>query len=233
RSRHLAGLIAPRQCDTVLHTPPINASVDWKPIQRPFIHLRLMKMSSYLKTAISSIYSEKDDFIIIGLTGRTGSGCTTAAKKLSSDINKIRHSLFDGDNPANNEQRKQKIIIKRARKIWKRFIHIQASSIITLILLKSESKEIEELLKSQSIDEEKIKKILNEKIDLNEPTKETTLDETIKFYTETIVEKHQKIKEILGKKFIKAYQEIGKILGTPEEYQLYRLKNHRNSPRYQ
>jgi len=167
-------------------------------------------MSSYLKTAISSIYSEKDDFIIIGLTGRTGSGCTTAAKKLSSDINKIRHSLFDGDNPANNEQRKQKIIIKRARKIWKRFIHIQASSIITLILLKSESKEIEELLKSQSIDEEKIKKILNEKIDLNEPTKETTLDETIKFYTETIVEKHQKIKEILGKKFIKAYQEIGK-----------------------
>src|SRR5690606_30630933 len=151
RSRHLAGLIAPRQCDTVLHTPPINASVDWKPIQRPFIHLRLMKMSSYLKTAISSIYSEKDDFIIIGLTGRTGSGCTTAAKKLSSDIYKIRHSLFDEDNTTKNKQKKQKIKIKIARKIWKRFNHIQSITIKILILLISERKEIEELLKSQTI----------------------------------------------------------------------------------
>lgn len=31
-------------------------------------------MASYFKDAISKIYGDDDDFIIIGLTGRTGSG---------------------------------------------------------------------------------------------------------------------------------------------------------------
>ena len=35
--------------------------------------------------AIKSLYSQRDKFILIGLTGRTGSGCTTVAKILSKD----------------------------------------------------------------------------------------------------------------------------------------------------
>lgn len=64
-------------------------------------------MKTYLQEAISSIYSEEDDFIIIGLTGRTGSGCTTASKILASPLEKIRNSLFSGNNPETNLQRKQ------------------------------------------------------------------------------------------------------------------------------
>ena len=40
-----------------------------------------MKGRGFMGTAmaISNIYAEREKFIIIGLTGRTGSGCTTVS----------------------------------------------------------------------------------------------------------------------------------------------------------
>ena len=38
--------------------------------------------------AIKSLYSQRDKFILIGLTGRTGSGCTTVAKSYPKTISK-------------------------------------------------------------------------------------------------------------------------------------------------
>lgn len=35
--------------------------------------------------AIENIYAEREKFIIIGLTGRTGSGCTTVSNILGAD----------------------------------------------------------------------------------------------------------------------------------------------------
>ena len=35
--------------------------------------------------AIDTIYNEREKFIIIGLTGRTGSGCTTVSKILKKE----------------------------------------------------------------------------------------------------------------------------------------------------
>ncbi|MGC8097830.1 hypothetical protein [Metapseudomonas otitidis] len=165
-------------------------------------------MDNYLKKAVASIYSEEDDFIIIGLTGRTGSGCTTAARILSAPFDKIRHSLFSGETPDSSIQRKQKIILSRARHVWKSFIHIQASSVISLILKETKNEEIEKLFKSLEIDKEKINKVNSVKI--RKPGKNSSLETTVNFYTKTLIEKHTQIKEILGKDFTKIYQEIGK-----------------------
>ncbi|MDF5912540.1 hypothetical protein P4W15_13225 [Morganella morganii] len=90
-------------------------------------------MSIY-DNALSKIYSEKEDFIIIGLTGRTGSGCSTVASILASKKDDIKHDLFIGDNPSNNEDRKERILTKYFNKTWESFIRIQGSSIITLHL---------------------------------------------------------------------------------------------------
>lgn len=181
-------------------------------------------MANYLKAAISSIYSDNDDFIIIGLTGRTGSGCTTAAKITSHPIQKIRNSLFDGDNPHNNLQRKQKIIINRARKCWKPFIHIQASSIITLIILESSTEEIETILHSQGVETDKIQQVVAIKEAISKPKNHNTLSEIVTFYTDHLISYHNEIKNILKKDFIKTYQEVGKnirktggILTTPPD----------------
>ncbi len=48
---------------------------------------------NYLKSAISRIYCDDDDFILLGLTGRTGSGCSTAANILLASQTVIKHSL--------------------------------------------------------------------------------------------------------------------------------------------
>jgi putative protein kinase ArgK-like GTPase of G3E family len=47
-------------------------------------------MSNYLKSAIAAIYGEDDDFILLGLTGRTGSGCSTVANILQAEMCEIK-----------------------------------------------------------------------------------------------------------------------------------------------
>ncbi|MFW6764789.1 deoxycytidylate deaminase, partial [Acinetobacter pittii] len=57
-------------------------------------------------TLISSLLSERDNFIVIGLTGRTGSGCSTTAKILATEektsfphdyeVNYNKESYFTG-----------------------------------------------------------------------------------------------------------------------------------------
>lgn len=91
-------------------------------------------MSSYLKSAIDSLYSEDDDYIVLGLTGRTGSGCSTLASILTSEARDIKNSLYTGNNPSSNEERKQKIIHKCFESTWKKFTLIQVRSIITLLI---------------------------------------------------------------------------------------------------
>ena len=44
---------------------------------------------SNTSTAINKIYEERQKFIILGLTGRTGSGCSTVANILTQDRNFI------------------------------------------------------------------------------------------------------------------------------------------------
>ena len=37
-------------------------------------------------TAIDEIFNEREDFILVGFTGRTGVGCTSAAKILETSL---------------------------------------------------------------------------------------------------------------------------------------------------
>ena len=54
--------------------------------------LRVIKASNYLKSAIEKIYGKEDDFILLELTDRTGSGCSTVASILQSEQNVIKQS---------------------------------------------------------------------------------------------------------------------------------------------
>lgn len=92
-------------------------------------------MKNYLHSAIDTIYREDDELVIIGLTGRTGSGCSTVAKILCSEHQEIRNSLHTSNSPSNNDERKQKIIKKHFDLTWQKFELIQVRSIITLFLI--------------------------------------------------------------------------------------------------
>lgn len=95
---------------------------------------------NYLKSAIGKIYGDEDDFIVLGLTGRTGSGCSTAAQILRSSKEDMRHSLFTGESPDTNEQRKERIILRHFNATWSPFLLIQVRAVITTFLLDTDIK---------------------------------------------------------------------------------------------
>ena len=144
-------------------------------------------MSKYTKNSIEKLYGSDDDFILIGVTGRTGSGCSTVANILNSKEEDLKHSLFQGSHPENNEHRVEKIIFNRFKGGWKPFLLIQVRSIITLMFAESKNEtkiEYDKFIKKHISEPEKIK-ILNsilKKINNKFKNIKSTNEDLINFY---------------------------------------------------
>lgn len=88
--------------------------------------------SSIKGNIIENIYSLRNNFLIIGLTGRTGSGCTSVAsilqeedvQNMKSNYSKFRSGAID------NQARKDRIVYNFITENWKKFEVITASNII-------------------------------------------------------------------------------------------------------
>lgn len=183
----------------------------------------MSKVNEYLSSALDKIYSQNEDFIIIGLTGRTGSGCTTAAQILSSEKSKLDHSLFTGNGPENNSQRKEKILNKFYKKNWQPFIHLRVSSILTLMLL-------------ETLDEKILRKFLGNQDGMRPSDIEFFIDcqnelrqkqeQKRKFYIEFLDQKTAKIREQLSEAtFVKLYQKMGRNVRRSGEVSNSNMKN--------
>lgn len=178
-------------------------------------------MASFFKDAISKIYGDDDDFIIIGLTGRTGSGCSTVAKILSKPQEEIKHSLFSGNNPDSNPQRKQKIILKNFEKNWEPFVTIQASSVLTLMLSELDITDSSIFLGGvDGIDEQVKRGIVDVLQEIkNEPVVETDIKSLRKYYAEFLPGQNEKLKRVIGGSgYVKLFQQVGNNLrnsGSP------------------
>lgn len=141
--------------------------------------------------SIKSLYSQRDKFILIGLTGRTGSGCTTVAKILAQNsIKELDLRSYKTCDYNNSDERKYSVIyryMKEGEK-WKKFVVIEASSIIMSFILqdtydrlfsyidkvaeKVEIKEVDQLKRKiasvfigRKLEEYDLNKIKNEHID--------------------------------------------------------------------
>lgn len=172
-------------------------------------------MDSYFKDTISKIYGDDDDFVVIGLTGRTGSGCSTVANILSSNKDEIRHSLFSGHNPADNVQRKQKVIFNCFKKNWEPFVIIQASTVLLKMLSEVSIEDSGVFIgRSGNLEPEVAKKttdilrsIRDRKFDLEDITS------LRKFYTEFLPGKNTELKAVMGGAgYVKLFQLIGNNL---------------------
>ncbi|MEX1829775.1 hypothetical protein [Luteibacter sp. CQ10] len=83
-------------------------------------------------------YREHQDLLIFALTGRTGSGCTTAADLLTKDFDSQLSEHFQ---PSAVEARKRDIVVDFAKANWQPFSKITVSSIIVSLLAKQVSQE--------------------------------------------------------------------------------------------
>lgn len=138
------------------------------------------------------ILSEREEFLVIGLTGRVGSGCTEAADILCSTIPELRiPSIYPGDRGLlNDDERDKRIIVRYFNAHWIAFDLIQVRTIITSFLLKDISGFCNELLKLEK-GSNSINKIENEKNEIQKrlDTLKKDIQENIKLKKQSISSK--------------------------------------------
>lgn len=120
---------------------------------------------------IDAIYKNRKNFILLGLTGRIGSGCSTAANFLSQ--NKENHNLKEIciDDKSSDAKRKKYIIWNFYNHNWHPFDVITMSDIITLFIFKYSYNEVaniislfnEEIIKAKNIFDSNNKKYIEKK----------------------------------------------------------------------
>ena len=88
---------------------------------------------------LDSLYKQREDLLIVGLTGRTGAGCSTVAQILQQkSFEKLDLKSYKTCDFNNSDERKYSIIhrfMKEGNK-WKQFTIIEASSCIFSFLKK-------------------------------------------------------------------------------------------------
>lgn len=182
--------------------------------------------TNYVKSAISKIYGDDNDFIVIGLTGRTGSGCSTVARILQSQRTEIRHSLFNGDEPQSNSQRKERIVSRHFTATWTPFLLLQVRSLITTFLLDFDTAKVPEkfghLLPMQP-QADQLVTLLNELQKQYRQVQSKSIDATA-YYTKTLPVRCEEIRSLLGESgFVRLYQTIGRnirLSGDPYDQHL-------------
>ena len=86
---------------------------------------------------VDSIYKLRQTFVLIGLTGRTGSGCSTIANLLHGNFDELfapNPCDYEASHP--NEKRKYSIVYKFLRNNWYSFDIISASDMLFFFILK-------------------------------------------------------------------------------------------------
>ncbi|MCJ1886124.1 hypothetical protein LNN38_14815 [Pseudomonas sp. LA21] len=117
---------------------------------------------------ISSLFLERSKFVVIGLTGRTGSGCTTAANILESkDPEFPQNPLFEHKgSPFFNglDSKRYDILSRYSRENFQQFISIKVSDLISSYLLLLTVDEATEFIYAQdkTITKSRIKKIIKD-----------------------------------------------------------------------
>lgn len=109
-------------------------------------------------SVVDDLYRLRRNFAIVGLTGRTGSGCTTISKILENesfdDINAPMPSVKQEG--ISNDERKYKIVYNFTKENWQKFFTIRASDIIFYFVLRAGFKAfIESLQEIESKEKEK------------------------------------------------------------------------------
>lgn len=99
--------------------------------------------------AAEEVYKNRDKFIVIGLTGRSGSGCSTVADLLSQNFSELDLPKACVSDTATDHDRKRLIIRNFAERNWKPFFKIRVSDIITSFILECGYEEFSSFLKSK------------------------------------------------------------------------------------
>ncbi|GAB4039366.1 hypothetical protein [Spirosoma gilvum] len=103
-----------------------------------------------MNNSLDNLYKQRNNFLVIGLTGRLGSGCTTVAKILTeTNFTDCKFPIPKNRDYNSNEERKYRIVYNIMEANWTPFILIRASDIITSILLENNLTDLMNFLSNQ------------------------------------------------------------------------------------
>jgi len=120
-----------------------------------------------VSSATEMLYSERKDFIIIGLTGRTGSGCSTVAKLLNMSFANFAPPKPKENDFKNNEERKYQTLYRYARSNWEYFTIIEVKNIILSFLLENDFKTFMSFIETIIIEDQHLLQIVKTELDEN------------------------------------------------------------------
>lgn len=168
--------------------------------------------------AINQIYKHRQDFILIGLTGKIGAGCTTTADFMSKSVDEHNLPNICITDKSTDDDRKRYIIQKFYSKNWNPFIKIVASDIITSYLLENDFDNIQTFFANEGLTpfdssyKEEYQKLSNELKSLDFEDRKCKNNFT--YVTEILSSVSKQIKDALGidkdyDNYAKAYQIFG------------------------
>ena len=117
----------------------------------------------HVAIGLKNLFQRRADFVVIGLTGRTGSGCSTAANLLSQEFDLLQTTEV-AQLPPNPEQRKFRIARDYAASHWRPFFNISVSNVILSFLLDTDETQLTQFLEKSEhkLKSEKISQLIDE-----------------------------------------------------------------------
>ncbi|WP_338354497.1 anti-phage dCTP deaminase [uncultured Marinobacter sp.] len=119
---------------------------------------------------VSQLFEGRNNFAVIGLTGRTGSGCTTAANILESEPTfPTHHDARSGGEPLYSglSTKRYNIVKNFASKNWDRFFSIKVSDLISAYILQINIGDLVNFIcesaDPQAVDRAKVENLLRDK----------------------------------------------------------------------
>lgn len=175
-----------------------------------------------LQFGVDSLYKKRQKFILIGLTGRTGSGCSTVAELLGKSFLDINPPIPQFSETPSNDERKYKILYEYSKINWHQFFLIQLSNVITSFVVEASLDDFTKLVFEELKDinlTENVKKefTANIKLDFENAKNDiSNLDDTyliweyfnVKLYKLSGTIKKE-LENIAGHDYTKIYQKIG------------------------
>ncbi len=173
--------------------------------------------------ALKRHFERRSSFLIVGLTGRTGSGCSTSARLLSSTFESLNldHATYPF---ISAEDRKYRVIREFAEKNWGQFHQISVTQVIASFLFDCPSDELAKSFVATQIREkdraafiaefqriqvqwEKVASVIDSK--LSKSGREQDIETFLGVWTREVSNFLNVARKSLGNKFAPVFQMIG------------------------